>query len=336
MQTFYSGGLRPYTGLDHPRLSGDALIEAKRIEDDCRAALGRITPIDVDADFEDCWEDRCRLSAAWRASGGDLEIHSGAWNAEQLAHRLGPVWREEEGGHHSLDKLIAHPLVRDNCGRSLTLTTLPELGEPMDARHPSTLSEIARLARAGFSHAVVKSVERKGGVWMVPASKAESENSDALFAALDWAAVRLAGMSGALLVQPAIDMSFEYRLFVVDGELVSAAGCVEEFTPLDRRPGERFDTRVRERRGHLYPGGPSPLVDRPDLVHRYLLFGAELAAVHGGTVVIDVAVNAGSGETIVVELNDLPNSGLYASDPWLVAERLMAAADRGYGSMLSR
>ncbi|WP_323986730.1 hypothetical protein [Microbacterium plantarum] len=46
--------------------------------------------------------------------------------------------------------------------------------------------------------------------------------------------------------------------------------------------------------------------------------------------VIDVALDAERQLPVVVELNGLPNSGLYASAPWLLTRALMVAADRGY------
>ncbi len=46
--------------------------------------------------------------------------------------------------------------------------------------------------------------------------------------------------------------------------------------------------------------------------------------------VIDVALDAERQRPVVVELNGLPNSGLYASDPWLLTRALVDAADRGY------
>ena len=94
--------------------------------------------------------------------------------------------------------------------------------------------------------------------------------------------------------------------------------------------GGPFDTRVRRIRGHLHQGPPSKVEDRPDVVGRLVNFGRELARQYGRTVVIDVAIDAAADIPVVIELNELPNSGLYASDPWLVAAALVGARDRGY------
>ena len=149
--------------------------------------------------------------------------------------------------------------------------------------------------------------------------------------AMGWAIVRLDEAPNSVVAQDLIDLQWEYRLFVVDGEVVSGAGCVEEFTPLDRTPGRPFDTLVRQYRGHHSPEGKSPAVsNQPWIVAELVSFGRTVAREHGGTVVIDVAIDAATGQPVVVELNTLPNSGLYASDPWAVARALVQAADRGY------
>ncbi|RAZ30565.1 hypothetical protein [Microbacterium sp. SMR1] len=116
---------------------------------------------------------------------------------------------------------------------------------------------------------------------------------------------------------------------VADGQVVTAAGCVEEFTPLDAIPEQPFDTRVRRDRGHL-GGTASQVIDEPEVVGRLLELGRRAAEEHGGTVMIDVALDANRQRPVVVELDGLPNSGLYATDPWLLARTLMDAADRGY------
>ena len=166
-------------------------------------------------------------------------------------------------------------------------------------------------------------------MWAVPVSTETFRNHDAVLDALGWAAVRLDGRRGALLGQPKLQLQYECRCFVVDGQVVTAAGCVEEFTPLDAIPGQPFDTRVRRHRGHL-GGTASPITDELEVVGRLLEIGRRAAEEHGGTVVINVALDAERQRPVVVELNGLPNSGLYASDPWLLARALMDAADRGY------
>lgn len=189
----------------------------------------------------------------------------------------------------------------------------------------------ARHRDHGVERGVVKAAERKNGIWSIQLSPDYEELQQRLLEAMDWTFVRLESLPGAVLAQDAIDLTYEYRLFVVDGRVITGAGCIEEFTPLDRRPdGGAFDTRVRRIRGHLHQGQPSPVEDRPDIVACLTACGGTLAAQHGGTTVIDVGIDAATSRPVVIELNGIPNSGLYASDPWAVAAALVAARDWGY------
>lgn len=217
-----------------------------------------------------------------------------------------------------------HPLVVRHGGRGMFLGSSgredeTDVCEWLAARH----------REHGVQLGVVKAAARKIGVWAVELDDDPEVVRERLLAEMDWTYVRLEGQRDSLLAQEAIDMQWEYRLFVVDGTLVTGAGCIEEHTPLDRIAGVAFDTRVRRHRGHL-GGTPSDIEDRPDLVHSLLDFGLEMAEEHGGTTVIDVALNAATGTPVVVELNDLPNSGLYASDHWATTRALIGARDRGY------
>ena len=113
-------------------------------------------------------------------------------------------------------------------------------------------------------------------------------------------------------------MEFETRFFVVDGVPVTGAGCVESHTPLDCE--DRFDPKMERIRGD------GLIVSRADVMADHLAFAevvaAEFAAVGVRHFTLDVA--AGVDGPLVVELNSLLNSGLYASQPAAV----IAALDR--------
>lgn len=329
----FSGHLRPFPGVPQSWPTTKAASAAAILADVQAAFPEMLGDVDSDADVEDFWEDACRVSAVWRATGGNVVRKApGAsdepWSADELARRLGPVARDEEGGHHAADKQITHPLVRQFGGRGMKLGSL--------GGH--LLKDVARWlairhADHGVERGVVKAAGRKNGIWSVELDSDPEVVRRRLVEEMGWTYIRLEGLENGVLAQDELEVEYELRLFVVDGVIVSAAGCVEEFTPLDRIPGKEFDTRVRRIRGHLDQGMPSEVEDRPDVVERLLEFGHVVAASHGGTVVIDVAIDAGAGADgtpVVIELNELPNSGLYASDPWLVAEALVGARDRGY------
>lgn len=328
----FSGDLRPFPGIP-----GEWPVTKQRRAEavlaDARAALPQLVgDIVPGSDIEDFWEDACRISAAACAShAGLLAKEPGTaaepWSDDEMSHRLGPIASREEGGHHAEDRLIDHPILLEHGGRRMLLGTIGG-GDP-DADIVTWLA--ARHRDHGVRYGVVKSVERKNGIWSIELDSDPEIVRERLLDAMGWTFVRLEGLSGAVLAQDALELEYEYRLFVVDGIVISGAGCVEEFTPLDRDLfAEPFDTRVRRVRGHLHQGAPTEVEDRPELVDALVDFGRDLARQHGGTVVIDVAIDRLTNRPVVIELNDLPNSGLYASDPWLVATALINASDRGY------
>lgn len=363
----YSGVLRGFSGIvNDPRLAVGTRAHAMACAAlaDCRAAFrangkdpdaaGTITtPHDPLVDFEDCWEDRLRLSAAWRASGGSLrfwgnedvtEASGQVWTRERLSRRMGPVRWDETGGRHGADRHLRHPMTVRHSGRPCVLAGLaPHPSEVAD--YPEWLPDsvdaadvMADLAELGFAHAVLKNSQSKSGIWRLPVSIDPEVNRRVINdteTGLGWTTVRLSGVPEMLLVQAWVPLEHEYRVFVVDGVPVSGAGCIEEFTPLDSLSGVPFDVRTRRLRGHLGTGEPSPIETVPGLSSRYELFvrmALELSDEPWarGTFVVDLAVRADTQEIVVVEVNELSNSGLYASDPYLVASAIATAADRGY------
>ena len=132
-------------------------------------------------------------------------------------------------------------------------------------------------------------------------------------------------LGGLCCLQDEIEMRNEYRLFVVDGEIVSGTGRVDEATPLDRVRGSGlvFDPAMREHRDERGPV-------RRDAA-KAVRFGAE-----GARIVADILTEPGfprsfvldlfadgDGAIGVVELNPLLPSGLYANDARAIAGALI-------------
>ncbi|MCI4659554.1 hypothetical protein [Cryobacterium zhongshanensis] len=340
----FSGDLRPYPGIPDDWSEAKRQLAVNILFDVSHSFPHMRTETDPDADVEDFWEDAARLSAAWYATNGSRLVAKAPgtaetpWTADEMSRRLGPVDRVEDGGRHAVDKLVGHPLVRKYGGRGMLLGSIG--GDP--ATDIITWM-VARHRKFGVERAIVKATALKGGIWSIKLDLDPTVVEERLLEALGWDYVRLEGLADAVFVQDQLELAYEYRLFVVDGEVISGAGCIEEFTPLDRNIDDgSFDTRVRKWRGPLASYGrdatPSPVEYRIGTVAELVKFGRKVASEHGGTVVIDVAFDGGtrgnahrdSGHPVVIELNTLPNSGLYASNPWLVAEKLMTATDRGY------
>lgn len=123
-----------------------------------------------------------------------------------------------------------------------------------------------------------------------------------------------------LIVQERVDMIHEYRLFVVDGELVTGAGTVFSHTPDDNTAP--FNPLVSD-----HPSNDD-CVARPELVARYLDFARRvIPEMPIKTFSLDVALI--DGEVGIVELNPLMlgQIGLFACDP----TRLTAAVLRSCG-----
>lgn len=295
------------------------------------------------ADIEDFWEPLARTAAtirAAKAAGKKIERRNPdhAWTPAKLAQRSGPVFTIEER-RHAVDPLLNLLLFQANAGRWMAMCGYTDTPGEL-APHEDLVTLMLRRARAGVGRVVLKFAGRKEGVVTIglhPEMTAEDVES-ALMTSTDdfWTFVRIAGKRNTILLQDWIPMRCEYRLFVVDGQIVAGAGCIEEFTPYSRTEGAGpFDDRMRHVRGDLAGGNsgvaPSVVKHEPELLGRYRDVGQDLAYQYGGTVVIDLATDASTNRVIVVELNTLPNAGLYAADVDAIATALVTARDKGYG-----
>lgn len=187
----------------------------------------------------------------------------------------------------------------------------------------------------GVPEVVVKSAHRKTGVSRIRTAP-DVETLRARTAADDllcWTTTPDAAPMEGFLIQEWVPMTHEYRFFIVDGRTVTGAGCVEEFTPLNRL-GDTFDPQMRAHRGNGIASVADSRVElRRDLAQQYLDFIAPIAGElpEGmNTVVVDVAMDARMDTPLIVEFNTLPNSGLYASDVHATYRALVGADNRGY------
>lgn len=124
------------------------------------------------------------------------------------------------------------------------------------------------------------------------------------------------GDKDVLLVQDMIPMTHETRYFVVDGVLVSGAGCVEAHTPLDRDPKNVFG--VTHAIFEITRNDGQPVYNRR-MAEKLEAFATEAAqeiyeeSPDMRFFVLDVAHSKDG--PVIVELNPYQNSGLYANDP---------------------
>lgn len=143
-----------------------------------------------------------------------------------------------------------------------------------------------------------------------------------------WSIERFRGNRQFLLVQDVINCTYEYRFFVVGGQLVTGAGCVEKFTPLDN--DETFDAKMEPVRNRSDVGSYPDIRDQHlELARRYV---AEFSQAHGADLdyCLDICLND-AGQSIVIEMNPPINCGRYASDvgAWMDAVVTRTEAQAG-------
>jgi len=143
---------------------------------------------------------------------------------------------------------------------------------------------------------------------------------------LEWSIIHLDGVDQPYFsIQGIIEPWHEYRMFMVDHQPVTGAGCVEAFTPLDNET--TFDPKTERVRNS------GDIETRPDLVDMFKgyaeKFGAALRNEIGPLPAysLDLCVNALTGKIVPIELNPPLNLGRYASD----VDAWVRAIDRQLG-----
>lgn len=224
--------------------------------------------------------------------------------------RWGPLSRDEERrAPHPVETQASNyhnlSVFQRYAGRKIALA---------DADVEDLIAAIEKVAPAS-GKVVVKVTRRKYAVVTLDVSGGVRDalyNSDALMGSL----MHLEGDRQAYLVQEHVDMTFERRVFVIDHNTVSSAGCIEEYQPYDSL--SNHDPRMRRRRGV----GDPDVIWAPEQTKVLLDFAHKVAReIKGGywddklpEYVLDVAFGP-DGQPLIVELNGIRNSGLYASDP---------------------
>ena len=124
-------------------------------------------------------------------------------------------------------------------------------------------------------------------------------------------------MGGLSLLQTEAAMGYEARFFVVDGQVISGAGCIESDTPIERDAAA------------LVEGIMSPRLEkvrnRALATEESLLSKRLVEVAHGNAValkaegfaeayVLDLFIDRDTAEIGIIEMNPINASGLYAND----------------------
>lgn len=150
----------------------------------------------------------------------------------------------------------------------------------------------------------------------------------------EWSLVHLQDTPDGMLLQQEVPMHFEYRIMVIDGKPRLGAGCVEDLHPLDNNtymlpPNMlHYDDKMQSIRRPLDAVKSCPGYIHP--YHEAAKAFARQAAVEKPSLLdytLDLARND-KGEIMVIEINPLPNAGLYAINVRAYVHQIVAATQR--------
>lgn len=179
-------------------------------------------------------------------------------------------------------------------------------GQTFEVLTPSSQSvrqAMQRFQKAGHHYASLK-CSKIGWVHFLDLSQGIPEDVELLIA-------EAAEKNGTLLLQIMLDPLYEYRMFVVGGEVVTGAGCLDGLTPLDHIAANPFDFRMEK-----YRGEGSPPVEMRELTAGYLDFAKEFASLWASKVssetsyALDLCWDDQTKAIVPMELIPLANSGL--------------------------
>ncbi|ACL41946.1 hypothetical protein Achl_3995 (plasmid) [Pseudarthrobacter chlorophenolicus A6] len=298
-----------------------------------------------DGDFEDFYEQAVRLEAALGSFGADnvwLQLSSNretAVNAGTGERRRAsdldhlPLYGTQPSRRHEDVDMEQARLAASYYRYGAFLARAGRRVEvcgflPDDPSARDLGDVLAGFAADGIRRAFLKTTRVKYAAFPVdlPEGFAREDAGQVVYGELDFGAMSLEGGTENIIAQEFVPMHYEYRVFVVGQTAVTAAGCIEEFTPLDNN-GYRFDNKLRRNRQDKSAVEVEPAV--AGILTGFARNAVDALAVEvpGLTdYVIDVALDA-EGKPLIVELNSLLNSGLYASQPVRVTEA-MAGRER--------
>lgn len=325
----------PSTGVLHGReCDGDALD--RYVDTWKRLIPKQYYDYSDDADYEDWVEQAARLDAgvrilpddtviAIRREGGRVYDLDGApvnpgflYGRAQLGPLASIVTPDSVRPDDDMmsDRYHLNPVIREAMGRE-SMTAAGDAGDltrvmdDMVKRHGKVFLKDMASSKT-FACAVTRDEweNREGSEWWEEAG---------------WENVRFEGDDDVWLVQEYVDMTWETRFMCMltdDGiRPITGAGCVEEYTPLQRTAGNSMSWRgisIDDRARRVRRGGVMPPEAVPEVMERLADHAIDVCArigQEGGLsdwFSLDMAMVG--DRPVVVETNGLSNSGLYACD----------------------
>ena len=270
--------------------------------------------VTVDADREDWLEQAARLEAAIRLLGDTVIVR--VYGRRPVRLDGTPVEESSLVGLPHYGCVLSVPTSdylaeHGNASRYHLSPTVRSLMRRRTRLVPVDAHAVERAVRELDAHSplgvTVKYVRREKTLPLIRLAHGESFDADEW---LGWESVRFDHDPDGVLVQETKRMEYEYRMFIVDGEPVCGAGCVEANTPVDNQA--MFDPMMQRIRNI------TPVEAREDIAEQYRRFATQAAhlireeGVITSTYVMDMAMI--DGQPGIIELNGFANAGLYALD----------------------
>lgn len=196
----------------------------------------------------------------------------------------------------------------------------------------STEPALEAIIAAGGTHVFVKSTHKLFAE-VHEIRGVQGKRSSATFRDSDWMdhmQIHCEDRPGTLILQGVMKPTHEYRMIVVDDEIVTGAGCIEPFVPFMNTA--RFDPRTEEVRNQSGVGTETGIVERYVAFARGFAtaFAAEARTATGRPPVycLDLCIDATDGKVRMIELNPATGFGLYASDAQAYVDAIVAFTTR--------
>ncbi|MHB1665862.1 ATP-grasp domain-containing protein [Thiomonas sp.] len=246
-----------------------------------------------------------------------------------------PVWPDSG----QIEQAIAYALLpefQQRAGRKLWLAGIPAadsgsprfdrwIGGKADPDAISVAETLLEAHRQGLRKVFLKInlAKYQTKALALPDTLDRAGAERLVFDTLGFTIAHLEGFGNVVLVQEWVDLRKEYRCIVIDGRIVSGAGLIPAFTPLDRRTDDVWDRQVLGRQEDNEP--VLMLLDTEwSQLQRFAEETAQAMAKRHGLrhYTLDLAFVGGS--PCVVEVNPPYNFGLYANDPARVTKAILA------------
>lgn len=214
--------------------------------------------------------------------------------------------------YYRFDPLTTHPALFAHGGRDLLVTTFrgPACDPDPHIIHPDLLESIAAMADAGHRRVTLRATSPNWPALTVSINNNPYYVQRQLFShmKLGTMLVHHEDIDGGVLLSQWLPLTHQYRIAVVGGQLITGSG--RGVDPLEHPRYGRFDPRMIADADDEPSECPDHVATHLELARRVC---GELAADHQ-PLVLDLAINAHTGQPLLVDIKSLTGAHLYALD----------------------